>query len=76
MDYEAFKSEYLRLTTIDLSSYKEAQMKRRINNFMLKYGAKDYSGFLQLLKKDSEIYDKFITYLTINVSEFYRNPAQ
>ena len=75
-NYENFKSEYLRLTEIDLNSYKESQMKRRINNFMSKYDVKDYSGFLQLLKKDSVVYDKFITYLTINVSEFYRNPLQ
>ena len=51
-------------------------MKLRINNFMSKYQVRDYSGFLQLLKKDTEVYDKFITYLTINVSEFYRNPLQ
>ena len=75
-NYESFKSEYLRLSDIDLNSYKESQMKRRINNFMSKYEVKDYSGFLQLLKKDTEVYDKFITYLTINVSEFYRNPLQ
>ena len=74
--YETFKSEYLRLSEIDLNSYKESQMKRRINNFMSKYQVRDYSGFLQLLKKDTEVYDKFITYLTINVSEFYRNPEQ
>ena len=74
--YETFKSEYLRLSEIDLNSYKESQMKRRINNFMSKYQVRDYSGFLQLLKKDTEVYDKFITYLTINVSEFYRNPLQ
>lgn len=75
-NYETFKSEYLRLTDIDLNSYKESQMKRRINNFMSKYDVKNYSGFIQLLKKDTEVYDKFITYLTINVSEFYRNPVQ
>ena len=49
--YETFKSEYLRLSEIDLNSYKESQMKRRINNFMSKYQVRDYSGFLQLLKK-------------------------
>ena len=70
--YETFKSEYLRLSEIDLNSYKESQMKRRINNFMSKYQVRDYSGFLQLLKKDTEVYDKFITYLTINVSRRWK----
>lgn len=75
-DYEQFKKEYLRLADIDLSSYKESQMKRRIDNFVSKHSVSTYPEFMQLLKKDTEVYDKFIAYLTINVSEFYRNPAQ
>lgn len=74
--YEIFKKDYLRLSGIDLNSYKESQMKRRIDNFVLKYEVSCYSNFLELLKKDRDVYDKFVTYLTINVSEFYRNPAQ
>ncbi|MCH5264987.1 MAG: protein-glutamate O-methyltransferase CheR [Lachnospiraceae bacterium] len=75
-NYEDFQKEYLRLSGIDLTSYKENQMKRRIESFMEKYETSGYDNFLKLLKSDSEVYDKFITYLTINVSEFYRNPAQ
>ena len=30
-DYEKFKAAVLKMTSIDLSAYKEAQMKRRIN---------------------------------------------
>lgn len=77
-NYEMFKEEYLRLSKIDLNSYKEAQMKRRIESFISKYpqARGGYADFLKLLKEDREVYDKFITYLTINVSEFYRNPLQ
>lgn len=75
-DYEWFKSGFLSLSGIDLSSYKEGQMKRRIDNFLKKYQVDDYNTFLSLLKRDTGIYDSFITYLTINVSEFYRNPLQ
>lgn len=74
--YETFKKEYLKLSTIDLDNYKEGQMKRRIDSFAQKYKVDTYKEFIALLKKDSEAYDKFIAYLTINVSEFYRNPAQ
>lgn len=74
--YEAFEDEYLRLSGINLKSYKENQMKRRIENFMDKHSSSNYSHFLGLLRSDKEVYDKFITYLTINVSEFYRNPTQ
>lgn len=75
-NYETFKKEYLRLSGIDLSSYKESQMKRRIDNFIMKQGMGGYQPFFDLIKRDSDVYDKFITYLTINVSEFYRNPLQ
>ena len=74
--YEDFKREYLALAKIDLNNYKEGQMKRRIDSFALKYKVDTYKDFIALLKKDSEAYDKFIAFLTINVSEFYRNPMQ
>lgn len=75
-NYELFKKDYLQLTGIDLNSYKENQMKRRIDNFMRKHSVTNYQEFVGVLKRDREIYDNFITYLTINVSEFYRNPLQ
>lgn len=75
-DYEWFKSGFLLMSGIDLNSYKEGQMKRRIDNFLKKHQVDDYNTFLSLLKRDTEVYDSFITYLTINVSEFYRNPLQ
>lgn len=74
--YETFKKEYYALSKIDLGSYKEGQMKRRIDNFVLKYKINTYAEFIRLLKQDSDAYDKFVAYLTINVSEFYRNPIQ
>ena len=75
-DYEWFKSGFLSMSGIDLNSYKEGQMKRRIDNFLKKHQVDDYNTFLSLLRQDTEIHDSFITYLTINVSEFYRNPLQ
>ncbi len=74
--YEWFKQNYLQLAGIDLNSYKENQMKRRIDNFVKKHKVSGYREFIGLLKNDRELYDSFITYLTINVSEFYRNPVQ
>lgn len=74
--YETFKKDYYRMSNIDLSLYKEGQMKRRIDNFVSKYRIHTYAEFLAMLKSDSEVYDKFVAYLTINVSEFYRNPIQ
>lgn len=76
LDYEGFKRNVLRLTGIDLSSYKEAQMKRRIDTLIRKHSIVGYDDFVKLLQNDKETFEEFINYLTINVSEFYRNPEQ
>lgn len=75
-DYEKFKNHILDLTGIDLSLYKERQMKRRITTLSQKYGFADYESFYQELKRNPERRKQFLNYLTINVSEYYRNPAQ
>lgn len=75
-DYEYFKKEVYALTKIDLNAYKEKQMKRRIDTLITKYKITGYDKFLQRLKDDKATFDDFVNYLTINVSEFYRNPEQ
>lgn len=75
-DYNQFKNEILELTGIDLNAYKERQMKRRINTLSEKNGFHDYEEFYQDLKRNKEHRKQFMNYLTINVSEFYRNPTQ
>lgn len=75
-DYEAFKKEVFKLSSIDLNAYKERQMKRRIDSLIRKNGFKDYSDYVSALKNNQDVYVEFINYLTINVSEFFRNPAQ
>lgn len=74
--YDDFKREFLKLSKIDLNSYKENQMKRRIDTFIAKNRCRGYVDFFDKIKMERDVYDMFITYLTINVSEFYRNPAQ
>lgn len=75
-DYEKFKDDILRLTGIDLNAYKERQMQRRISTLCAKYGFSNYDQFYQDLKTNTEHRKDFMNYLTINVSEFYRNPQQ
>lgn len=75
-DYEHFKSAVFQLTKIDLNAYKERQMKRRIDSLIAKHGYKGYEEYVQVLKTDKARFEEFVTYLTINVSEFYRNPEQ
>jgi len=72
-DYETFIGNINKKTGIDLSLYKEAQMKRRLTSL---YEKKGYSSFLeyfrQLDNNQDELYE-FLDRMTINVSEFYRN---
>ena len=75
-DYEKFKEKVYQLTKIDLSSYKERQMKRRIDSLITKNKIKSYDEYIEAIKSDKKMLDDFVTYLTINVSEFYRNPEQ
>jgi chemotaxis protein methyltransferase CheR len=75
-DYEYFKKEVLALTKIDLNAYKEKQMKRRIDTLISKHHVNGYEKFVESLRTDKEVFDDFVNYLTINVSEFYRNPEQ
>ncbi len=74
--YEIFKKQVKELTTIDLNAYKEKQMKRRIDTLIGKHNMQTYSDFISLLKRDNKIYQEFVNYLTINVSEFFRNIEQ
>lgn len=75
-DYEYFKKEIMTLTSIDLNSYKEKQMKRRIDTLIAKHKIVGYDKYVQALKTDKALFEEFVNYITINVSEFYRNPEQ
>lgn len=75
-DYEYLKKEIRSLTSIDLNCYKEKQMKRRIDTLIAKHKIVGYDKYVQALKEDKVLFEEFVSYITINVSEFYRNPEQ
>lgn len=75
-DYSYLKKEVLAMTGIDLDCYKEKQMKRRIDTLIAKHKIEGYDKYVQGLKADKSLFDEFVNYITINVSEFYRNPDQ
>ena len=73
--YEYLKRSIHRLMNIDLENYKSQQMRRRLNMFF------DYSNFnnvvayVAALQKDPILLAKLRDFLTINVSEFFRDRA-
>ncbi|HIE11835.1 MAG TPA: protein-glutamate O-methyltransferase CheR [Desulfotomaculum sp.] len=75
MDFEGFKRRVHATFNIDLAGYKETQLRRRTGNLMSRRGVADYFTYYQLLKRDSAAFQEFMDYLTINVTEFFRDPG-
>ena len=75
-DYKEFIEAVYQLTKIDLNSYKERQMKRRIDALITRNQMKSYTEFVKALRTNKDLLEEFVSYLTINVSEFFRNPEQ
>ncbi|MGD8189207.1 CheR family methyltransferase [Brevibacillus ginsengisoli] len=75
-DFLQFIANIKRKTGIDLALYKEAQMKRRLTSLRLKRGHSTFSTYFDALSKDQELFYEFLDRMTINVSEFYRNPGR
>lgn len=75
-DFLQFITNIKRKTGIDLSLYKEAQMKRRLTSLRVKRGYHDFTAYFEAISKDKELYYEFLDRMTINVSEFYRNAGR
>lgn len=75
-EYEAFIAKVHQLLDIDLHSYKEAQMRRRLTSLRNKRGFRSFETYFKAIKEDESLREEFIDRITINVSEFYRNPRR
>ncbi|WP_249871868.1 CheR family methyltransferase [Oceanobacillus saliphilus] len=75
-DYIEFIQRVKKKIGIDLNLYKETQMKRRITTLRDKRGFSSYLSYFEALCKDEPLLKEFTDRLTINVSEFYRNPKR
>jgi chemotaxis protein methyltransferase CheR len=72
-DYAVFIGNIKKKTGIDLSLYKEAQMKRRLTSLYEKKGYRNFIEYYEAIHNDKELLGEFLDRMTINVSEFYRN---
>lgn len=75
-DFLQFIASIRKMTGIDLALYKEAQMKRRLTSLRLKRGYHTFASYFDALAKDKELFYEFLDRMTINVSEFFRNPGR
>jgi len=62
------------LLGIDLNQYKPAQVWRRVNGFATAKGLPSPDALVARCRSDAELKQAFLDMLTINVSEFFRNP--
>lgn len=74
MPFEQFCQRMHELSGIDLSSYKPNQLERRLQGLFTRVGASGYRAYVRLLEQDPRRVQEFRDFLTINVSEFFRNP--
>jgi chemotaxis protein methyltransferase CheR len=71
--YIEFIQQMKKKSGIDLSKYKESQMKRRLKSMYEKKGFNSFSEFFKGIDQDKQLYYEFLDRMTINVSEFFRN---
>lgn len=73
LDFEFFYKWVQKNLNLNLYAYKETQLQRRISTVMRSAGASSLEEYAELIKKDEKIRRSFLDYITINVTEFFRN---
>ncbi|HET7629263.1 MAG TPA: protein-glutamate O-methyltransferase CheR [Bacillales bacterium] len=72
-DYEQFVQLTKRSFSVDLSKYKEMQMKRRLAALCEQHGFSNFVSFHEAMMRRPELKQIFLDKMTINVSSFFRN---
>lgn len=75
-DYIQFLDRIFRKTGLNLNHYKEKQMKRRIDTLVQKHEKETYEQYYDYIDKNPAAFEEFTDKVTINVSEFFRNPER
>lgn len=74
-EYELISEQILKLTGIDLVNYKSQQMRRRLAG-LVSSNAPTVTEYCELIKGDPDALAKLKNFLTINVTEFFRDAEQ
>jgi chemotaxis protein methyltransferase CheR len=72
-DFELFRRNAYKITGLDLTSYKVPQMHRRLSVLLTKVRVGTFAEYARLLEKDPQRRQEFRDFVTINVSEFFRD---
>lgn len=72
-DFISFKEQVFKTFGLELNSYKENQLKRRLDNLITRKNYPNYQAYFRYLTSNRDGWSEFLDYLTINVSEFFRD---
>lgn len=75
-EFSWFMGAFRQLTGIDLARYKRPQMERRLTNLRDRRGFSTFAAYIQALEADGTLLNELLDKMTINVSEFFRNPER
>lgn len=74
MDFTEFHNWIYKEFNINLNAYKPEQLNRRIGSLMSRIGVDSLENYKKLLLSDKDERQRFLDFITINVTEFFRNP--
>ncbi|MTI65750.1 MAG: protein-glutamate O-methyltransferase CheR [Firmicutes bacterium] len=74
-DFDFFEKWVFENLNIDLTAYNSKQLHRRILSVMNRSGANNLREYSKMISNNPKERLKFLDYITINVSEFFRNKA-
>jgi chemotaxis protein methyltransferase CheR len=71
--YTQVKIRIKKVLSIDLNYYKDEQMKRRLDSWLARSVVSTWNDYFHLVSSNAEELNRFRNYLTINVTEFFRD---
>ena len=74
--YRVVARKVYELTGMDLNQYKANQMKRLLDSVLRRHDMDSYGTLLRRLREDPEMLRDFKGRMSINVSEFFRDPVR
>jgi len=74
LEYSYLKTRIKQLTGVDLDNYRERQMRRRLTSLISRTSAPSVVAYCRMVESDRNMLEDLRTFLTIKVSEFFRDP--
>lgn len=73
-DFNNFTNQFRAITGQDLSHYNRMRVQRRLSVFLQKHELESYAELLVAIQRDEALLQECLRRLTINVTEFFRDP--